>query len=647
MAKSETTPKPPKKVGPIRTNVVIPTVVFIACVYLYFALLFDSHLRWAFEYVGTTVNGAEVNVGDVDTSFWDAHFRLTGLQVTDPLEPRFNKIQIDNIEFGLLWDALLRAKFVSDVAGVTGIGLKVQRTRPGRVIPPEKDSAGSSFVEEKMNEIKDDLTGEVKDRLEGNFLGNLVSILQGGSLQGEIDALRDSLKSKALTEQLEAEYAAKSAKWNEKIKALGSQKVIKDYEARVQALQKTNTKNPQEVVAAVKEAQSLVKEIEGKIKEVDQTTKDVNNEFATFSDAVKDLEATIRSDIADLEQRVKIPSLDIEDISTSVFGPLLMNYIAKGKYYSNMARNYLPPKLKNKSEKKDEITPPARARGKSYSFGRPGAYPMVWFKLVEISSKPNAEQGLGKMEGRATHVTSDQTVTNLPTELKFAGDFPGIELLGLQGSLMVDHRNKKTESFNIKADRVPFEKIALSNSKDLTFALTQAEHAVALSGTFAEDDLDLNYESEFKNVSYEIDSKAGTARDMLREIMKKIPTVNLHASVKGTFPKLAIAANSNLGTELKKGVESQIQEKIALAKQQVRNLVDQEVTSKKTKVLESYNASKAEAEKILSGDKEALESARKRALAEIEKVQSGGNKEMNTKIDKEKKKLQEKLKKLF
>ena len=88
-----------------------------------------------------------------------------------------------------------------------------------------------------------------------------------------------------------------------------------------------------------------------------------------------------------------------------------------------------------------------------------------------------------------------------------------------------------------------------------------AEHAVTLSGTFAEDDVDLSYASVFKNVSYDIDSQAGTARDILRDVMKKIPTINLQAAVQGTFPKLAINASSNLGTELKKGVELQIQER--------------------------------------------------------------------------------------
>ncbi|MGE0172367.1 MAG: TIGR03545 family protein [Oligoflexales bacterium] len=638
--------KTPKKVGPIRTNVVLPTIIFVAAVYVYFALFFDNHLRWAFEYVGTTANGAEVNVKDVDTSFWNANFRLNGLQVTDPLEPQFNKVQIDTIEFGLVWDALLRAKFVSDVARMTGIGLKVKRAYPGKVIPPEKNDS-DSFVQQRMNEIKDSLSSEVKNRLQGSFLGNLVAILQGGSIQEELESLKGSLKSKELTEKLEAEYAAKSAKWDEKVKALGSQKLVKEYEDRIQRLQKTNTKSPQEVLAAVKEAEALVREIEAKIKEVDQTAKDVNNEFTEFAAAVKDLEATIKNDIADLEQRVKIPSLDIKDISSSIFGPMLLNYIAKAKYYSDLARNYIPPNLKHRGEKKEEVTPPARARGKSYSFGRPGGYPMVWFKLVEISSRANSERDLGNMEGRATHLTSDQTVTNLPTEFKFAGDFPAIDLLGLQGSLIVDHRDKKSETFDLKAERVPFHTISLANSSDISFAIAQAEHSVAVNGTLYEDDLNLNYTSVFKKVVYEIDSKAGTAREILRGIMANIPTINLQAAIQGTFPKLAVNASSNLGTELKQGLELQIKEKITAAKQQIRTLVDQEVTGKKTKLLESYNATKQEADKILAGDKEALNEARDRVQAEIKKLQSGGQKEVDEKLEKEKKKLQNKLRKFF
>ena len=64
-----------KKQGPIRTGFVGPAVIVGVVVWLYFLLLFDWQLRIAMQFVGTYLNGAEVNVTSVRTSFIGATFR--------------------------------------------------------------------------------------------------------------------------------------------------------------------------------------------------------------------------------------------------------------------------------------------------------------------------------------------------------------------------------------------------------------------------------------------------------------------------------------------------------------------------------------------------------------------------------------------
>ena len=101
-----------KTKGPVRFEAIIPALIIGGLIYSYFALFFDSHLRHLIEFTGTHIYGAEVNIQDINTSFWRGSFELRGLQITDKEQPERNLVQINKIRFGLLWHALLRAKFV-------------------------------------------------------------------------------------------------------------------------------------------------------------------------------------------------------------------------------------------------------------------------------------------------------------------------------------------------------------------------------------------------------------------------------------------------------------------------------------------------------------------------------------------------------
>ncbi|MFX4770388.1 hypothetical protein ABTB41_19930, partial [Acinetobacter baumannii] len=87
-----------------RTGAVVPCLIIIALIWAYFFFFFDTHLRHALEYAGTQGNGAEVNVANVRTSFWNASLEIQGIQVTDGTTPKKNKIQMGEVRWAMLWD---------------------------------------------------------------------------------------------------------------------------------------------------------------------------------------------------------------------------------------------------------------------------------------------------------------------------------------------------------------------------------------------------------------------------------------------------------------------------------------------------------------------------------------------------------------
>jgi hypothetical protein len=70
MSNSETSELKKKKTkGPVRGEAVVPLATIGVLVWAYFFFLFDRNLRFGLEYVSTLLNGAEVNVAKVQTSF--------------------------------------------------------------------------------------------------------------------------------------------------------------------------------------------------------------------------------------------------------------------------------------------------------------------------------------------------------------------------------------------------------------------------------------------------------------------------------------------------------------------------------------------------------------------------------------------------
>src|SRR6476660_9506819 len=93
------TPKKEKKKGPIRTEAVIPFLIVVVLTYVYFHFFFDLHLKKAFEFGGYHLLGAEVDINDVETSFFKGTFRVRGIQVTNGEKPTHNMVEIGDIRF--------------------------------------------------------------------------------------------------------------------------------------------------------------------------------------------------------------------------------------------------------------------------------------------------------------------------------------------------------------------------------------------------------------------------------------------------------------------------------------------------------------------------------------------------------------------
>lgn len=654
MAEKQNSPRPPKAKGPIRWGAVIPFTIFVLIVALYTHFFFDLHLRKTMEWGLGRALGSEVNVAELETSFWNAHLRIAGIEFTDAEKPQRNSLSIGEIRFGMLWDALLRAKVVVNEAVIEQLEFAKPRKTPGWVAPPElpkMDDGKSSALAKEADQMKKDALNQVQKDQNANVFGDIAALLGGGSAQVQMDQLQQSLSSKKMAQDLEARVKAKQQEWGERIKKLPQGAEFQALGDRLGKVKTKDFKTPQELESSLKEFDTIFKEADAKIKIVQSANTDLQADIKGINDDVKTLEAQIKADVKSLEQHFKIPQIDAKALTLALFRKHLDPYLMKFQAYRGMAEKYVPPNLMKKGSKEPDpsIQPRPRANGVSYEFGHPHSYPLVWIKRTAISSQAGTSPYSGNIKGEILDLTSNQVLIGKPTIMNIAGDFPSAQISGLTSKLVVDNRQADSMidlDFGIKAFAV--EGRDLVDSPDAHIAFRKATGSLALKSSLkALRELSMSLDNRYTSVEYDVSSKNETANTMLKSIFAGIPVVSVEGRIEGTVPNLAMNLDSNLGPELRKGLEKEINAKIGEARAKIESYVNGEVGKIKAQIDSQVAQIKGQNEKEIQKVQAQAEAQKKQAESRADAAKKDAENQAKSHLENEAKKAADELKKKF
>lgn len=590
-SKSAKSEKPKKAKGPIRWEAIIPFIVIVLLVWAYFFFFFDSHLRRALEFGGYQALGAEVNVRDVKTSFWNANLRIQGVQFTDPDRPTHNMIEITDIRFGMLWDALLRAKVVINEMAVEGIKIGTPRAAPGKVKPPEPikpEDKGPSALEKETEKLKQQALDKAKGDYSENVIGDIAAMLSGTSGEDQLKNLEGKLASKEKIAAFQKDLDEKNKVWQEKLKSLPKAQEIQSIGDRLNKIKTKDFKTPQEFADSLKQLDEVLKDADQKAKLIQSASSDFNSDLKNLDQGLKDLDSLIKKDIQDLEARFHLPKLDAAAISKSLFKQYLDPYLAKINRYRALAEKYAPPNMLKKGSKEPDpqIQPHPRTKGVTYEFGRLHAYPAFWAKKISVTSQAGAQPGSGDIEGLITDISSNQVLTGKPTLAKFRGDFPNDQIEKFIAQISFDNTHEKSRvEFDFGVGAYPVAEKELVNSPDVQIKFANAKAMLQSKGTLIGlKDLQFKLQNDIKSAQFDVKAQNTTVMEILKGVFAGIPTVSVDADIKGTLPDVAVEVQSNLGPEIKKGFEVQLQKKIDEAKAKIQAYVNEQIGKEKAKV---------------------------------------------------------------
>lgn len=649
-------PKKNKTTGPIRWNAIVPVSIFGLLVGLYFHFFFDYNVRNTLEWIGTKVVGAEVNVGDFKTNFLQASLQIKDIEITDVENPSHNSLNIGEIRFAMLWDALLRLKFVINEAVVEQIEFGKKRLRIGKVLPPpppEPEKTGPSALEKEADKLKKTALAQAETQFNDNVLGDIASLLGGTKGDVKLDQFQDSLISKKMLETLGADLNKRQNSWNERMKSLPQGKEFQGLLDRLGKVKTSNFKSPQELADSLKEVDAILKDGEAKYKKLQLAKSDLDSDLKLTQDSYQQLEAQIKADIKAVEKHFKIPQIDAKSLTLSLFKKYLDPYMAKVNHYQNLAHKYLPPNLLKKntpgSEPDVSIRPHPREKGVTYEFGRINSYPLFWVKKIAVSSQAGTSPQAGNIKGEILDLTSHQVLVGKPTLANLAGDFPGSGISGFQTKLSVDTRGDASNlGFMLKVGSYPVTGRPLVQSNDVAIDLVKAQGSLDIAGTLLGlNNLTLKLANKYTNASYDIKSKESTIQEILRGVFSGLPSIEIDAKAKGILPNVSFDIESNVGKELQKGFERQIQAKIDETRKKIQALIDDQISTQKTKIDAQINQFKNQFEKEIKKLQEQAENQKKLAEGKADQAKKDSENQARKKLESEGQKAIDGLKKKF
>jgi uncharacterized protein (TIGR03545 family) len=616
-------PKAKKKKGAIRFEALMPILLIIVLSAIYGRYLFDSNLRSTIEWTATKIYGAEINIAKIKTSVFDASFLMEGLEVTDKDKPRQNLVKIGNIKFQFLWDALLRAKFVIEDAGIFDIQVFNPREKPGQILPV------SATSNEAIKKLEEGILNQGKKEFDGNALGDIAAILGGADPASQIDTIKETLMAEKRIDEISKSIDLKEKEWSSKIASIGNRDKFSDLQKEIKAI--NIKKNP---IKALKKYNESIQKVKSIVNEYKNASKAVQTDIKDFTSSFKEIDSLAKQDIAALKGRFKIPDINVTDFSKNLFGNMFRSKVAMFKKYSMMAEEYMPPSKAEKAKMAKEngegvevaLVPHVRGKGRDYKFPITSGYPLFWLKKAGISSKDDGSAYSGDLAGEITNFSTDPGIVKEPTKIHFTGDFKSQEILGIDIRAKINSLSAVTvTTVNGKIDRYKILGLKFSESDSLKFGINKARGNTKINAIVSGDKMDVRLQNNFSKIDYNVLADDKNVKQILTKVANGIRIITLRAQAKGLSGDLNWNINSNLGQELSKGIKGQVQEKINQAEQKIKNLIDEKIGDKKNALQAKFSKLRGRLDKILADKQKTMSNSQNKILSDIKNKQKANS----------------------
>lgn len=568
------------------------------------ALLFaGSILKPVMESGFTRVNGAKVDIDNVDVSYSPFTVAINNMQIADPLRAMVNTAQIKQVKFSMSVAELFFGKAIIDEASVNGIQVDTPRRKSGLIKKTDKEKESEAGEEKPGFAAMPEIA-----------LPNVKEILA-----------MEPLLSDKLINELEEDLAKTESQWQEISGTLPDKEKWQQYENRYKEIQLAAKGDSIQKLAAIKDAKQLSKNLKAEAQLVKQAKQQLGTDLDRLNAEFKAVKAAPAADIARIKDKYKLGNLNAENISQMLFGDQISGYITLARKWYERIEPYLPEKEQGKT------SPPKveRSKGVDVAFREYRPLPDFYVAVAAIT----ASLPRGQFEGTATAISSDQSINKEPMRLKLSG----VELTNKESeeiSAEVNYIDKDSgfSRFNYAVVKSRIDDFILSRSSRLPLTMKQALMDLKLDARLQQGSLSGTVKTQFDQVSFD----SADSSSMLASSFKGVNSFDLNGKFSGSMSDLSINIDSNLDSQLGEQLKVSLNEKKLEFENDLRARLDENLEQPLSKL----EAKKASLESIKTRVDDREEELRSRLAS----LQQTIDEEKQVKKEEAKDKLKDKLK---
>ena len=495
-------------------------------------LFADRLVMRAVESVGSSANGAKVELQSASLSFNPLGFALSDLQVTDAHEPMRNVVQIQRIKFALDGYALLRRKVVITDLNAEGVRTNTPRARSG-ALPQVPESAPES---KKADLLESFSFPEVNLPDAKQFLAS------------------NELSSVKLAAQMRNELDQAKEQWNKRLADLPDSATLKSYDARIQQarpnLKGDVLQDTQEIAAAIKRLQAVRDDASNDVERVKTVRQAWDADWTRWTQQSKDLLAAPGADIDRLKSKYSLDAKGFANASRALFGGQIAGWTDTGLYWYDKAKPLLA------SDRTEQEPSPQRGKGIDVRFAERDQLP----EFLIRSAKLGLEVPAGILRGEIRNITNDQVTLGHPLTFNFfAEKMPGIQDLELEGVFNHVVPGAALDSARFKAHGVAIQRFDVLQQPRFPLVLSDAVVDLDATAELKSGVLQGDLSAAFKTVklSAYLSGSPGELEKILVAALADVSHFSLKAQLQGSLQDYDVELHSDLDELLRGAMNKQ------------------------------------------------------------------------------------------
>jgi uncharacterized protein (TIGR03545 family) len=542
----------------IRWKGVIPFVIILAALAVFFLFYVDTLVGKIIESTGTDMVGAKVETRDVDVHLAPLGIDINGLQVTNPKAPMSNAVEINHIAFGLDGGKLLLGKVIIDDMQVDGLRFDTARKSSGALPAPKPKKAKE---EKKKEKVQRAASGEKKD--DGKVLGMDMPSLD----MPDVDTIlaREPLHTQQVADQLQKNIKATQQHWDELEKSLPGDKRIQDYQKRLARIQKTNTRDVKQLLTAIADLQKLQKDIQGDLATIERSRRQVKQDLASVDSDYQTLLKAPGEDQKRLAAKYAPSSQGLGNLSELLFGPKAGQWARQGLYWYEK----LAPMLASDEAKEPE---PERFKGVDVAFREYHPSPDFLVRRIRAS----VQTGKGNFDGEVRDVTHQPEILGRPVTFNFSGrNMSGMQSLDLNGKFDHVHPKQAVDTVNMDIHDYKVSDHTLTEAPGLRLRMASALSDTRLRASRVNGKLKGDMNIHIQDIKYDNQASGGEFQSLMVESFDKVADFNIDTRLSGTLGQPGLAISSDLDRRLNTQIKQAFDRRVAAYRKELDERIQQ------------------------------------------------------------------------